>query len=1692
MAARSVGEVSATLSADTRKFVSEVKRVTDKAENEEVDINVGAEVDEADLQRAVQQVQDAVDRAEADLDIGADVSNADVDAALDDIRQKIDSADTDVAIGGEINTDDLEAALADVEEHIASADSDVSIGGEIDNDDLDEALRRIGIKVEDLDLSVGIGGEIDLADLDAALDEIQGKVDRAQISADIGGNPALADLDAALADIDVYVSAANIEASIGGNVDLFDLDAALADIGVRVEASHFAAPIGGEIDWVEVDRALGLIEGEVEVRNPDVDIGGAKNHFNVEAALDEVELEVAARSPDVNIGAEVDTTDKAFATVESEMTSWAAGAGKSGGKSYGSGFSGALSDGSQLLIGAIVALGTDAATALEGALGGATAIISHAVEAAAGSAGALVGIGVGVGAALAAVYVGASGVRGALKDVNTEIKNAKEEGRTIHLFSGPVGDALAQLTPNAQAFAVAWADTHGSLQDVKADVQEALFAGLSTELTTLSQETIPDVGGALVIAAGWANLLFTNLSHVAQDVDFTGIAEGLSPAMTNIVDAVTSLASSFGPLLEEVSPAAEELAGWLEDGADALANYVISNPEKMTKFFDDGVTKLEQWGRLLGAAASLLGTIIHAASPTGGSALDALTGTLDRWETFLSGDLGQAKLDAFFGGVETTWQGMDPLFQGLKEAWSILTEEGTAESFNATMTALGDAMPAIAEALGIMGDVGLASAFSNIIQTFEPFLHLIGQLPDELLASIGQMYAWYKTVKLMDSAVDGLLKTISAAQKNPWMLAIAAALTVATVAMDFFGSKQDDAREATDQFGDSLQTAIAHIVGAQDAADGSTAAMQAMDAAFLDTTKNNVKVTDAMLKLGIGTDGAAQSLLNLHSEGAAADAELERLAENVLGNKEAAEGLAAIVGHTDDNFSGLTDRLGEVEGFLQSNNIAYDENADSIQELADSSGQSIDSILTNVFGMKQDIARDFADLAESTGIPIDSLLDLSGAMEEMSDQGEKVDFQSIAKEQLTLAATGDEASQAMFQAALDAQGLSGSFDEVLSSTTDLVPLFQEYINQLYGTADAQDAANAAALGGLTGQEFVNGMIEDQIALQKEKAEETRAAAAEEYRAWRDTQRAAEQALKAVQDVATADFGLPPGAAKGLSDYGKAADDAAASADALTSSLDTLLGRFLDSDEAFDNAQQSLSDLTEQTKGYTTDSEGARTAIENWTDSLIDNSDGARDNRAAVRDSIRAMFDYAESATNAGDPIDEITSNLDGMRQALIEQVGEFDTGTQSAEEYVDALLGTPGVLETIVKQPDMLNALLNADELTVKYDAMGKPIITEFEQLGLDSAILDTEGFQELLDFLGITVVYPTVSDANITPATHKLGEFDVTAQRIDGTTYTPYVSTMQIEPATEAVQTTEDTLNTVDGMVAEPSITVPGVADAIEDVDEVQGDLDTLDTTVAEPSVTVPGVDDAISGLDDTQGAVDDLDASSADPGLSLTDQINMIHALGTVAQQIKALNDMVADPTLKLTDYIGIVTSLHTLQTEVKNYDTLYADPNIQLTQYGVVHDHLNSLISKMRTLDGMSADPRITLPGIWDRIHEVERLQTEIDQLHGRTVTITTHHVATGTDHLMAGGIVGAEGTYTLGERGMREAVVPLDLPLSRVDPSVRELAALLRGQTIKRTSDDSGPRVQVNQVIQPLSADPVDVSIQVVNRIAALIS
>ena len=507
-------------------------------------------------------------------------------------------------------------------------------------------------------------------------------------------------------------------------------------------------------------------------------------------------------------------------------------------------------------------------------------------------------------------------------------------------------------------------------------------------------------------------------------------------------------------------------------------------------------------------------------------------------------------------------------------------------------------------------------------------------------------------------------------------------------------------------------------------------------------------------------------------------------------------------------------------------------------------------------------------------------------------------------------------------------------------------------------ANAANESHASSTQ-LVGEAIAASMVE--IEERNAALEEERAKAYDAFIAERELAKETEN-----QAIAAAGaLGFNEDLAEAFVDVGDRARSAAADAEAFVDVMEMILApqksvmeAAIGMEEAIDAAAEALTGGTEAARlreradekliGLTKNNAEARRqeaealraeadALEAAAKTLDIGSEKGRENTQILFDMAEAAFAAAEGQLATGTATDHVVATMTLNREKLVQTAEAFGLSREAAEEYAEVLLGTPEFVETVIRQPGLIDALLNAEELHLVYDAAGEPVITEFEQLGIDPAITQSEEFLSLLETLGVTIVKPEID---------------------------PQVG--------EGLPAAQEAVADLDTATAEPDITMPPTAQ--EQLDALQSGITTLGGTHVEPMITIPFIDTNIKRVQTLDAAIDALPTSK-----TIRINVNTGNGFGVFQGQ-------------------GLFGS--------------------------------------------------------------------------------------------MAGEIITGPTIRRVGERGYREAIVPLDLPLSRVAPSVRMLAALLRGEAGPVAAlQPVGPRTVVNQSFQLTSADPRAVAVQALNRAAA---
>ena len=1639
--ARNVGSIEVTVDADTGKLKAQIVRASKEAGEaggEAIEEGL-SDIDSRELMAKIHKIKADIQRAMAGIEAEIELE-ADIQSELKRIQAAVKAAQIELTLTPELDDADLQELLSEVRVKLADA-----VELEVDTV-LDEAQAR--------EVVLEAQAALDLAEAEIDVRLGISEAEESAFKAELRTALAEAELEAEEIDIDLNVELRTALALAEGEALRDEIDALEAEIEVNLDTEQATLDLFGFKARTEAD---------------DIELAVDTHILWTRVRADRAALEATFRDIHPDVEPDFDLNSQATAALEAKMAGWATDTGDDAGSKFGSSFGGGMNKGltssfsdlSQFIVTTVMAFGADLYPILEGGIGAITALVSSAASAIGGvSALGLVSIA-GLVATAAATFIGFEGFGGAISAINDEFDEMKNQS-----FDGaPVATALSNLAPNAMLAAIAFAGIRQGLADSREEIQQELFTGFDGIIREFATSTLPSLTDAAVIAAGSVNELVVQMAEVAENVDWVETMKTLDPTIDTMFDAATDLAGVLVPMLEAAAPASLILALGIKSATGDFKEWVNANPQKLEDFFTNGATSLLLWAGLLASVSGLLATIFDAGLGEGDSFITDLDNMIAKWDGWLESVEGQTALDEFFAGADETLAAMEPVVTGLKELVQILGEESGGESFSDLMQSLGDALPAIGEALALIADLGIGQLFLDLFAAMGPVFDLLNSMPDKLLELVGAGIAAYKIFGMMKNVFGPLNAALGffnrgladVTKANPYLLALAAAVTAVALGVDWLSGSNAAAEEATAAFSDSLEANVQSLIDTQSALEPATVAAEALAASFAEGDIGQNLIT-SLGKLNSTVEEMAPHMQALGEGGEAALAPLEQLARSAGLPEEAIKRLAAAVNNTDDNFANMAD--------------AGDDTGEALRRLS-----------------------------YDMDLPIESLLEVAAAMEKAQDQAENVHLDEVALDALSLARGTDGATKAMLEASLAAEGLAEDAQLEKLSTEQLLAVYEEYVSRLYAVQGASAGVYDANGNLMSSYDLVQGSIQLATLASEEQAaalDKERDAA---FQAWEAEKRLAKEIERGVSSYAFDELGVPPEVTEGFGELGEAVREAEEAASDFASTYDTLFGGFLGWQEAISGMEQAFDDLEEAVKGVKSEGseEEGPEMFEGWDTRLLPAIDGIRHFNTEVEAGqellaqnaalAQSIIEAGVAGLEEGIDADVVLGEMNRMRDAWEEQLVAVGMTVDEADAYADAVLGTPEAMETIFRTPGLLDSLLNIQDLTVLYDeADGRVIVPELEALGIDTATLDIEALMALAEELGITVTTVTV-DADVDPAIVEAQRVEASMWNLDNLESTPTVSTENIEPAVVATGDVSANIFDIGGLVATPTISTAGIEMAEGSVASVYAGMSSLDVAEASPTVSVTGGADTAAFFEDIYGDVVTLDESTANPEVELLGHLITIALLGIIQGQLDTIAATAPAPSISLPTFTTVTAQFATLQLGLTLLDIREVAPSVKLDGYTTVLGNLTTLQGELGDLGRSVASPSVTLDNYTTVMTQIDNIQTNLASIRDRSVTVTTNNVSTGSNN-MAGGMITYPQTVNVGERGLREAIVPLDLPLNRVNPEVRDLAAMLRGESGPSTSRDSGrsPR-PINQYFTLSSADPEAVAVQTLNRAAA---
>lgn len=296
----------------------------------------------------------------------------------------------------------------------------------------------------------------------------------------------------------------------------------------------------------------------------------------------------------------------------------------------------------------------------------------------------------------------------------------------------PLAQALAKLSPNARAFVQELIALKPALNDLRFDVQQALFDGFAGSLRAGAGSVLPVVRTALVGSAQELNAMGRAAVSTAGDMAESGVLgrafasantglSGLIKLPSLVVQGISQIGAAAGPAFERLGAAA---GGGIDRLSGLLAGAFASGG--MQQAIETAIGLLGQLGQAFGNVGKFIGEVLGAAQQSGGGFVNTLVVISGALAAAFADPAIQSGLQALFKTTAAFASTAAPLLiSALKVVGPVLTALGPP--VQVLIAALGAGLQPIIAALGPVLLV-TAQAIGSLLQAVAPLLPVIGQL----------------------------------------------------------------------------------------------------------------------------------------------------------------------------------------------------------------------------------------------------------------------------------------------------------------------------------------------------------------------------------------------------------------------------------------------------------------------------------------------------------------------------------------------------------------------------------------------------------------------------------------------------------------------------------------------------------------------------------------------------------------------------------------------------------------------------------------------------------------------------------------------------------------------------------------------------------------------------------------------------
>ena len=1325
-----------------------------------------------------------------------------------------------------------------------------------------------------------------------------------------------------------------------------------------------------------------------------------------------------------------------------------------------------------------------------------------------------------------------------LSAVTAEFAAAAAEGRAFNFAAEDIQAAMRGLAPAAQDVVRAFSDLMPQFSAIRNLVQQNLFEGVADSMRALSDDAIPAVGRGLASLATSFNSFFNELLGKLETFDFAGIFAGLKPVVDSLLDAFLSLFDAVEPFLKAAAPAAQALARSFAAATESLSGMVAAGERSgnLAKFLNEGVESLRQWGGLLRSVGDALFTLFEAGKASGNSFVQSLTKIIDKFDTWMESVEGQESLAEFFATGERVMHAMIPVLEGLRDAFKNIVTPEAIGRFEELATAVGEVLPVLGKLFEIVGDLRILNTMATLLeivaQAIEPVLPAI----EELATAIGHalsdsVIALAPSIAKMAEAIGRIAEAVAPLLPDLAELAVVIIEAFAPLII-----------QNIDNFAAAIEASIPLI---ELLIDGLTMWMHLMEPISALLTDVSEVVGVVFEAIGTAIEFAVEKIRDFVDM--VLDIPLVGRALSAVGIDVSS--LTDDVVELEGSFHGAFGGTKELAPALEETSFAALDLDDAARKLAG----AYEALILKAAAAAQEAERNERGwrMAESSILGVVDPLDEAGkAFERIKKAAEEADtaadnlaetfsllFDPAAKaasasrdyeqalDDLTVAVQGGTEAQTERESAWEKQVELN--DLLAKSTEDLSDEEKLRIERLPGEIAAHQnlaqtyADQAQAIDTTTeagrmmsemGETLAKSIFAQADAMVAQGGSIDQSAVA--MVGWRENAIQTAIAAGATREEAEAllaTYNLTPDAIatvfiqSGMTDAQKNAAAYDGDLNGIADSIDTLIN------------QPGISEAMKNALLYDADLDGIQDVVDTEI-KVTDNATGLIEDVSIAGEQLdNKEITPAIGITDEATPIiDEATGKVIGFGElAPTTTIGATDNVTPTIDPLFGALETYDGnTYVADIDARDLVQPVL--DPLTATLEVYnGSTYEAEIAARDLAQPVLDpltatlevyagnTYESEIKTRDLATEVLTPVKSDLEIYDA--RIYESEITLLDHTKPVLDPVKGALDVYDqriyeadiiAADGATPTIVTATTAGGVWNESTFTAAlGVEDnATPKITDVGIIGEAFSGSVFTAALGVDGIEESKTGVQEVGGELDEVSGRTAEANVSIIGNTVVMIQLGIIGQALEILHAVRAKPQISLPDYARVVSQITTIATMLFSLNNQRATPTITIPTWFTAISQVGSLTQAIRNIPDKTVNVRAAVSGLSD----VQALDRAINNLSSKTVTVTTRNVTIGQPANMTGAIVPGSAAGELirgptlrrvGERGYDEAIIPLQLPLNRVDPSVRDLAALLRGELVPAKA---GPTKIINQymTVNTVVQDPVAVATQVVNRSAML--